>query len=120
MARDLNINWPNLMGALRRLPDSELSELLEASKAKLDELGIDTTLHGKPSVRMGDRQQEEGQCYNHRSVLDWIACCNAGASGKSRMPRSVDETTSQDAINRHHLANLYATLVARGVKAKAK
>lgn len=110
MPKARNINWENLMGALKRLPDSDLSELLTASKAKLEAIGIDPAC-GKVSKRMGG--DNLGDNYNHRSVLQWI---DSAVFGSGRIPKSIDETTSADAITRFHLVNLYATLVARGVK----
>ena len=108
--KDRTINWENLMGALKRLPDSDLSELLAAADAKLKEIGIDPSL-GHPARRMGG--DNAGDNYNQRAVLQWIA---SAVKGSGRIPRGIDETTTADAVTRFHLVNLHATLVARGVK----
>lgn len=106
MARARNINWENLMGAVKRLPDKDLGELMIAAKEKLDAIGVDLST-GVPSKRMGGKEQ--GDNYNQRAVYEWIDSAV-----------SKEEDASEEAeLTRYHLVNLFATLQARGVKPAA-
>lgn len=107
MARARNINWENLMGAVKRLPDKDLGELMVSAKEKLDAIGVDLST-GRPAKRMGGNK-EQGDNYNQRAVYEWIDSAVSLA----------DDSSEEATLTRFHLVNLYATLKARGVKPAA-
>lgn len=115
MSLTRNINWENLMGALKRQPDSILAELLDAATAKAAELSLDLSA-GRPARRMGG--SNEGDNYNHRSVLAWIDAVRLDEEGDEKP--APGETMNSVQLNRFHLVNLIATLQARGVKSKKR
>lgn len=95
------------MGAVKRLPDKDLGELMIAAKEKLDAIGVDLST-GRPAKRMGG-DKEQGDNYNQRAVYEWIDSAV-----------SKEEDASEEAeLTRYHLVNLFATLQARGVKPAA-